>query len=376
MKEHIPKIRHSKETWIRQFTEGGWLNSRVDGAVDACKRKRLTINRSMNTGNESEGPRKGIDFNCCCSISPVYFEIDENPTIQVINCILAIPSSLTATLGNLLVLISIWRTPSLHTPSNILLVGLAFSDLGVGIVVQPIFLVYNIAKIKRLANLFCSSAVSLSFAARCLCGVSLFTLTAISLDRYMAIVFHLRYQEIVTARRLITIFVGIWLVSIVLGAIPLWAGYRPSYWLNVSIVAVCSLITVFSFCKIYRVVRRHQVQIHAQMQVQVGQQDNSLNMPQFKKSFLSMFLIYVVFLLCYFPMFLALVIISTTGITVTKYSFYELGIEIVYINSSLNPFVYCWRLEQVRVAVLETTRNISNRLATIIQGSSFCPPDE
>ena len=330
----------------------------------------------MKPGNESEGPRTGIDFECCCNIPGDSFKIDENPTIQVINCILTIPSSLTATLGNLLVLISIWRTPSLHTPSNILLVGLAFSDLGVGIVVQPIFLVYNIAKIKRFANLFCSSAVSLRFAGYCLCGVSLLTLTAISLDRYIAIFFHLRYQEIVTAKRIITISVGIWLVCIAFAPIPLWAGYRPSYWLNVSIVAVCSLITVFSFCKIYRVVRRHQVQIHAQMQVQVGQQDNSLNMPQFKKSFLSMFLIYVVFLLCYFPVFLALVIIYTTGITVKKQSFYELGIEIVCINSSLNPFVYSWRLEQVRVAVLETTRNISNRLATIIQGSSFCPPDE
>ena len=330
----------------------------------------------MNTGNESEGPTKGIDFNCCCSITPVHFEIDENPTIQVINCILTIPSSLTATLGNLLVLISIWRTPSLHTPSNILLVGLAFSDLGVGIVVQPIFLVYNIAKIKRLANLFCSSTVALSFAGRCLCGVSLFTLTAISLDRYIAIFFHLRYQEIVTAKRIITISVGIWLFGIVFAAISLWAGHSIVNLLVVSIVAVCSLITVFSFCKIYRVVRRHQVQIHAQMQVQVGQQDNSLNMPQFKKSFLSMFLIYVVFILCYLPVFLALVIMSTTGITVTKYSFYELGMEIVCINSSLNPFVYFWRLEQVRVAVLETTRNIFNRLATIIQGSSFCPPDE
>ena len=331
----------------------------------------------MKPGNESGGPRTGIDFDCCCYISTDSFRIDENPTIQVINCILTIPSSLTATLGNLLVLISIWRTPSLHTPSNILLVCLAFSDLGVGIVVQPIFLVYNIAKIKRFANLFCSSTVALNIAGRCLCGVSLVTLTAISLDRYIAIFFHLRYQEIVTAKRIITISVGVWMVGIVFAAIPLWAGYISVNFLLVSIVAVCSLITVFSFCKIHRVVRRHQVQIHAQMQaVQVGQQDNSLNMPQFKKSFLSMFLIYVVFLLCYFPMFLALVIMYTTGITVTKQSFYELGIEIVCINSSLNPFVYCWRLEQVRVAVIQTTRNIFNRLAAIIQGSSFCPPDE
>ena len=189
----------------------------------------------MKPGNESGGPRTGIDFDCCCNIPSDSFKIDENPTIQIINCILTIPTSLTATLGNLLVLISIWRTPSLHTPSNILLVGLAFSDLGVGIVVQPIFLVYNIAKIKRLANLFCSSAVALSFAARCLCGVSLFTLTAISLDRYIAIFFHLRYQEIVTAKRIITIFVGIWLVCIVFAVIPLLPrravkGEPPAHW--------------------------------------------------------------------------------------------------------------------------------------------------
>ena len=57
--------------------------------------------------------------------------------IQVINAAVNIISWPAAVAGNALVMAAIWRNPSLRTPSYILLAGLAFSNLCVGLTAQP-----------------------------------------------------------------------------------------------------------------------------------------------------------------------------------------------------------------------------------------------
>ena len=99
--------------------------------------------------------------------------------------------------GNVLVLAAVWRNPSLHTPSIILLCSLAVSDLFVGFFVLPV----NIA-IARFILSGSSSNSRLSQASLALtiqlCGVSLDTMTAISVDRYLAIRYHMRYPNLMT----------------------------------------------------------------------------------------------------------------------------------------------------------------------------------
>ena len=295
----------------------------------------------------------------CIIIDRATFEIDGNPTVQILNCILTIPTSLTASLANLLVIISIWRTPSLHTPSNVLLVSLSLSDLGVGLVSQPIFLAFSIVKIKGLADMFCSSTHALSVSGFCLSGASLLTLTAISLDRFIAIHLHLRYSEIVTVKRVTVIVIVAWFALIPSATSIFWAGYTLVDYLSIVVIFLCLFITTLCYCMIYRVVRRHQAHISAQMQVQVAQQEqNSLDMPQFKKSFVNMLLIYCVFLFCFLPYLVVMFVISTTGRTIFRQSVYEVVFSFVFINSTLNPILYCWRFKQIRAAVVKTTKTI------------------
>ena len=193
----------------------------------------------MDQSNASVLLETTRDFQRCCSFSyRTRFELNGEGVIQIIICILTVPTSLSATLGNLLVLISIWRTPSLHSPSNILLVGLALSDLGVGLVVQPIFFVYNIAKIKGLACVFCSSFSVFSIAAVLLCLASLFTVTATSLDMYIALYLHLRYKEIVTVKRITVILATVWVFSVACSMLNKWC---PS----ISKIILMSAVAVF-----------------------------------------------------------------------------------------------------------------------------------
>ena len=102
--------------------------------------------------------------------------------ISVLNALL-IPICIA---GNVLVLAAVWRNPSLRTPSTILLCSLAVSDLFVGFLVLPVYVA-----IARFI-LSGSSYDSRLSQARVFLGIKLFcvsleTMTAISVDRYLAL---------------------------------------------------------------------------------------------------------------------------------------------------------------------------------------------
>ena len=307
---------------------------------------------------EGESNGEGSYFHCCCFITHEHFQIDDKPVIQIIISILNIPTSITATLGNLLVLVSIWRNPSLHSPSNFLLFSLALSDVSVGLVVQPIFLTVTIAKITRLADVFCRSTVALGIAGNCFCGVSLLTLTVISLDRYVALHLHLRYNELVTEKRVTAVLVCVWLVAFLFGASYPWSSAYIDYF-SIAIIFLCLSVITFAYYKIYRVVHHHQVMIDAQAQAETSQQEaNSPSMPQYKKSFWNMLLIYCLFLLCYTPYLVLRAVLITTGETVPKRSALEFVSLVMFLNSTVNPLVYCWRFEQIRATVTKTINDL------------------
>ena len=130
-------------------------------------------------------------------------------------------------------------------------------------------------------------------------------------------------------------------------------------------VSSCSLlITTSAYYKVCWMVRRHRVQID--VQVQVGQLDyqlaeNAVNMARHRKSLTNFFVIYCLFVLCYLPYVVMNAVIATTGRNESKQSLHELSCLIVFLNSTLNPFVFCWRFQQIRVAVIATTKRIFRR---------------
>ena len=102
-------------------------------------------------------------------------------TVVIINCALNAPLMLIAIIGNTLVLSSILKTPALRSPSTVFLSSLAVSDLLVGLVVQPVYIVNELTK-DSLYKLRNTTAFSV-------CAVSLFTITAISVDRLSHAIF-------------------------------------------------------------------------------------------------------------------------------------------------------------------------------------------
>lgn len=278
-------------------------------------------------------------------------------TSVVVICVLNAPLMLTSTAGNILVLTAIKKTPSIRSSSITMLCSLAVSDLLVGFIVQPFFLA------SLLTRVFLIERIS-KIMAFCLCGVSLCTMTAISIDRFLALQYPMRYQATITAhqRALNTLIVIIWLHNFVFSGFYVWNW--PLYFIMIA-TGVCLFILVSTFCyiRIYRIVHRHQIQIQAQQQAaqqNTTEGDNS-NMVRMKRSALNTFIFYIAMVLCYFPIIISLCVASIASKDLPEV--WHLADTVVFLNSSVNPLLYCWRLGEIRKAVLKIFRQMSRRQA-------------
>ena len=106
--------------------------------------------------------------------------------------------SVTALLGNALILIGLIKESSLHPPSKLLLRSLATTDLCVGFTSEPLTVICWMSVANGHRNI-CRYTSPLGFTtANIFCGVSVLTLTSISVDRFLALLLGLRYCKIVT----------------------------------------------------------------------------------------------------------------------------------------------------------------------------------
>ena len=114
--------------------------------------------------------------------------------ISALNALLAI----TAFLGNALILVALRKESSLHPPSKLLLRSLATANLCVGVIVVPLYVTLLLIVVYEHWNICFTVAVAVSITGFSLCSVSLLTLTAISVDRLLALLLGLRYKQVVT----------------------------------------------------------------------------------------------------------------------------------------------------------------------------------
>ena len=124
-----------------------------------------------------------------------------------------------------------------------------------------------------------------------------------------------------------------------------------------SIIAISLVISTLSYIRIYRIVRRHQLHINAQQQaVQNFNAGNNLNIARLKRSAMNTFVFYIALIICYFPMYLLLTLHGLSYVFWQTES--EFATTLVLSNSCINPFLYCWRLRELRTAVVKTARKM------------------
>lgn len=275
-------------------------------------------------------------------------------------CVLHLLSSFMATFGNLLVIHAMWKALSIPATIRPLFLSLAFSDLVIGSCVQPAFAtilavtLHMAAKENFDSGRLCPSVLVSVFAAYSLLGVSFFTIAAIALDRLLAVFLHLRYQQLVTEKRVAIGLVCLWLMS---GLSTLAFMSIPSHNDLVALVfqAAGLLVISVAYFRIYKVVRYHQNQIQCQRQVH---NDGAMKAARVRKSSLNAFYVYIIALACYLPSLIAGIPFLLDHLHIPSLVAYYFSAILVFLNSTLNPLVYCWRYREIRFIVKRTVKKI------------------
>ena len=238
---------------------------------------------------------------------------------------------------------------SCHSPSTVFLCFLAISDLLVGFVTQPAYIADQL-----IHNPFLHKGVLTLITLTC--GVSLGMMAAISVDRFIALHYHMRYVSFMSKKRAIYTSATLWLVVILLSCL---SHSKESVFFLVNAVAICICISIstYSYIQIYRIVRQHQIHIHTQQQaVQNLNAEGDINMMRLKKSAMNTFIYYMCMIMCYTPVMISVLIIAIYPNHWT--SAWNFTDTVCFMNSSINPFLYCWRLSELRAAILKIIRNM------------------
>ena len=274
---------------------------------------------------------------------------------QQLICFLAVDilPSIAAFAGNFLILVALHKESSLHPPSKLLYRCLATTDLLVGLVSVPLRALYWMSVVQEHWSLCRYARDATYITGYVLSLVSLMTMTAISVDRLLALLLGLGYKQIVTLKRTYIIVTTFWVFNLVATLSRFL--YHPLTFLYFYLVISFSLvISVASYAKIFCTLRYHQAQVRDQQQLS---QTNALNMARFRKAVYSALWVQLVLVVCYVPVYTLTVVITHTK----KYSLllvvtWSVAVILLYFNSTLNPFLYCWKISEVRQAVKQTIR--------------------
>ena len=261
--------------------------------------------------------------------------------------------SVTTTCANLFILMALHKKSSLHAASKFLLCTLATTDLCVGLFGHPLALTINILEMKeQWESCEYARAVMLS-AVRTFCAVSLFATTAISVDRLLALLLMLRYRQVVTLRRTVAIVTTAAAVSAAFMVVSFVLDF-PSQYSSIFIFS-CLAISASSYFKIFFVLRRHNKTEPNQTS---RNRTVSLNMASYRKTVYSALWIQLALVVCYIPHFIVETVVSRVSLTMIIITSWRITAILVLFNSSLNPILYCWKIKEVKQAVMEILEGI------------------
>ena len=261
--------------------------------------------------------------------------------------------SIAASLGNVLIVVALHKASSIHPPTKLLFRCLAVTDLCVGFILQPLHVVHIMDHIIKVncTTLYYIRELGPGAFNFVLCGLSIFVSTAISVDRLLVLLL-LRYRHVVTLRRVRTVIICFLLIGVSVALIRIFWSKSISHNLGLVFVILSLVISVFSYTKIFLRLRQHQAHVQDRVhdQAQPSRGGIPLNIARYKKTVSSIAWVQLALLACYTPYGISVMLSVRSRMVWSSVE------TLVYLNSSLNPFLYCWKIREVNEEVKNTIK--------------------
>ena len=284
----------------------------------------------------------------------------------VVNCVVNAFLSYPAIMLNITTIYALRKTSSLPKPLKTLLLSLAVSDVGVGLLVQPMYPADLVMELKKTESnrTHVNMHRAVNIIAMFFCSASFLGITALSADRFLGIHLHLRYQELATNRRVVAVVISLWVLSafippfIYIDQFGRWWNIAAKITIKGIIPTACLISTAFFYYKIYLALRRHRNHVEVlQVQQEAQNREVTANSARQRKSAVATFYVYLVFLVCYLPYVCVIVVYSISGASNLLKTLHKYTMTLVFLNSTLNPLIYCWKMRHIRHASMNVLRN-------------------
>ena len=290
----------------------------------------------------------GVD--CFMLPDPEFDLADVRRSTNLLTAVINITTAPFAVLANLLTIYVIATREQLHIPSNVLLTSLALSDLLVGLVVQPCYVAYRVIEARALF-VPCPLRVLYSESFWVCYGVSFLTLSAISVERLIALRLHLRYNELVTVQRVFLVALAIWLTDISCTALE-WIRKDKMFRKTQAILWPCCLLAACaSHIAIFRILRRHQRQIST-----LHSERHHRYKRQARLAINAAYLVGI-YIFCNLPV-LIVTAYAFTGSGIQAVSVFSWTETIAFLNSSFSPVICWWRNQGIRRGVCSVLKRM------------------
>ena len=309
----------------------------------------MTTN-NVTGGNVTGGKRQPFaELLCTAELTGgLHYELT---CLSVINIIM----SIATILGNTLILVALHKETSLHPPSKLLFRCLAITDLCAGLLTQPLTVAFWMSIVNERWEV-CRYTLSSIIAGYVLLSVSLWTLTAISVDRLLALLLGLRYRQVVTVKRMRVIIVGFWVTGAVGTGLFFW-DHRITFWGGNISITLCITISIAAYTKIFLILRNHKTQVRNHTQREPNQA-TAVNLTRYRKAVYSALWLQLVLALCYLPYGITVAVSTNREMSPSSFLARQCTVILVFLNSSLNPILYCWKIGEVRQAVKDIVRQV------------------
>lgn len=134
---------------------------------------------------------------------------------------------------------------------------------------------------------------------------------------------------------------------------------------NITMVCLCLVICASAYITLQIRLHKLQTLIASRLQIHDSEPKVSVevnvhtpHLQLYRRSVTTMFYIYILLILCYAPYLTMFFVIQFTGRNSTKIAALSFAMTILFANASLNPFLYCWRIQEIRHEIVTATSRI------------------